>query len=154
MRDRNNPISPAFVPLIDRVRTTTAKVVVVLVGIVLCMAIGAVVDKAFAVPIEDSQYHYSNHRASLNRMVTVKTWQTNQYGQLVPRYVHGHAYCKYGYYPVFSRYTGTFCEDHKADRRLTKAVIKCGAYVVVGRYFGGVAGGRAAAAGCGIDFLL
>jgi hypothetical protein len=150
-----NPFAPDFVPFIDRVRTLPAKVLVALLGILLCIGISAVVDRAFASVVEEyPTYHYTNHRASTNRLITVKTWRRNQYGQLVPRYVHGHAYCKAGYYPFFSKYTGVYCESHSADRSMTKAVIKCGLYIIAGRYFGGRDGGRAAAAGCGIEFLL
>jgi len=150
-----NPFAPDYVPFVNRVRTLPARVLVVLLGILLCIGIGAAVDKTFASVIEEHPtYHYTNYRASTNRLVTVKTWRRNRYGDLVPRYIHGHAYCKVGYYPWFSKYTGTYCESKRDDRTMTKAVIKCAAYVIVGRYFGGISGGRAAAAGCGIDFLL
>lgn len=147
-----------FEPLIERATKTWQRVLIVLLGVLLCIGISVVVDKAYAsYPPDRVPYAWHPPRSKPLPIHTVKTWRRNKYGDLVPRYVKGHMICRKDTYAVTSKYTGVSCASKAtADKvtRIGKALIKCEAYVVVGRYFGGTSGMKAAAAGCGIDWLL
>lgn len=147
-------MSGKFVPLVDRVHKPWQKVIVVLLGIALCLVLGAVIDKAMAQPIPAERYSWHPPKSKALPVHTVKVWKRNRYGDLVPRYVRGHQICKRGYYAVQSKYTGASCARKSTEKKVRKAVVKCAAYMIVGRYWGGVNGLKAAAAGCGIDWFL